>query len=462
MTIRRLLTAACLTAALTGIVAAAARDAGAAPARRPVVVVNFKTTIDEVGRRYLHGALNKAESENAQVIVIVLDTPGGSIGSMRSIVSDMLASPVPIAVWVGPPGAGAGSAGTFVATASSYLAMAPATNIGAASVVGAQGQDIGKTEAKKTNQFDAALISSLAVKRHRARAVPALRAAVFDARAYSAEEAVRLGIADAKVATLDGVIRRLNGMRLDTSAGPKVVHTAGAPVETIDMGFWQRLLKFLSDPNLVFLLLSLGGLGLVVELWTGGQSWVPGALGVIFLIAAFAGLSVLPFSWAGLALILLGIVLLGVELHAPGHVFFGAAGTAAIILGGIFLLGYFGGPGLPGYNPQVSRWLLISLGLIVGLLVLLMAREVHLSHHGKRYVSPLATTALVGAIAEVSTRLEPNGEVLLGGEAWQAKLKGGGAAEPGERLKVTAVDGFQVIVEPLSEKKSRTRKPKKS
>jgi len=363
---------------------------------------------------------------------------------------------------VGPPGAGAGSAGTFVATAASYLAMAPATNIGAASVVGSQGQDIGKTEARKTNEFDAALISSLAVKRHRARAVPALRAAVFDARAYSAEAAVRLGIADAKVATLEGVIHQLNGMRLDTSAGPKLVRTAGAPVETINMGFWQRLLKLLSDPNLVFLLLSLGGLGLVVELWTGGQSWVPGALGVIFLLAAFAGLSVLPFSWAGLALILLGIVLLGVELHAPGHIFFGAAGTAAIILGGIFLLGYFGSPGLPGYNPQISRWLLISLALIVGLLVLFMAREVHLSHHGKRYVSPLETSALVGSVAEVSTRLEPRGEVLVGGEAWQAELKGGGTAEPGERLKVAAVDGLRMVVEPSSKKRIRTKKPKKS
>ena len=170
----------------------------------------------------------------------------------------------------------------------------------------------------------------------------------------------------------------------------------------------------------------------------------------------------LPFSWAGLALILVGIIFLGVELHAPGHVFFGATGTASIILGGIFLLGYFGGPGLPGYNPTVSYWLLISLAVIVGLLVLLMAREVHLSHHGKRYVSPLENAALVGAVAEVSTRLAPKGEVLVGGEGRQAELKDGGTAEPGERVKVTAVDGFSVIVEPLSKMKTGTKKPQKS
>jgi membrane protein implicated in regulation of membrane protease activity len=110
----------------------------------------------------------------------------------------------------------------------------------------------------------------------------------------------------------------------------------------------------------------------------------------------------------------------------------------------------------------VSYWLLVSLALIVGLLVLLMAREVHMSHHGKRYVSPLETAALVGAIAEVSTRLDPKGDVLVGGESWQAELKDGGTAEPGQRLKVVAVDGFRVIVEPLREEKSRTNKPKKS
>ena len=132
-----------------------------------------------------------------------------------------------------------------------------------------------------------------------------------------------------------------------------------------------------------------------------------------------------------------------------------------MILGGVFLLGYFGGPGLPGYNPSVSYWLLISLGVIVGVLVLLMAREVHLSHHGKRYVSPLENAALVGAVAEVSKRLEPKGEVLVSGEAREAELDGGGTAEPGECVTVTAVDGFRVIVKSLSEKKSRTKTPKK-
>jgi membrane-bound serine protease (ClpP class) len=445
VTIRRLLVAVCLVVALTGFAPGSARSAAATTATGPVVVVHYKTTIDELGKRFLRGALHHAASEKAEVVIIQLDTLGGSITSMQGMVGDIFASPVPVVVWVGPSGAGAASAGTFISAAASFLAMAPATNIGAAAVVGSQGQN---------------LMRSIAVRRH--RPVAALQATIFEARAYSAEEAVRLGIADLEVPTLDALIGKLNGRTLATSAGPKQVHTAGARIERVKMSFWQRLLGFLSDPNVVFLLLNLGGLGLIVELWMGGQSWIPGALGVICLLAAFAGLSVLPFSWAGLALILVGIAFLGFELHAPGHLFFGIAGTTSIILGGIFLLGYFGSPGLPGYNPSISLWLLITLAAIVGLLVLLMAREVHLSHHGERYVSPLEQKALVGAVAEVSKRLEPKGEVLVGGEVWQAELEGGGAAEPGERVTVTAVEGLRVLVKPLGKKRTANRKAKKS
>jgi len=460
VTFRRLLVAVCLMAGLTGLVLGPSRSAGAAPKSGPVVVVHYNTTIDELGKRFLSGALHHAASENAEVVIIQFNTLGGSITSMQDMVHDIFASPVPVVVWIGPSGAGAASAGTFISAASSYLAMAPATNIGAAAVVGSQGQNLPSTEAKKATQFVAALMRSIAARRD--RPVAALEATIFKARAYSAEEALRLGIADAEVPTLGALLTKLDGQTLATSSGPKVVHTAGVPLDQVNMSLWERILSFLSDPNLVFLLLNVGGLGLIIELWTGGQTWIPGSLGIVCLLAAFAGLSVLPFSWAGLALILLGILFLGFELHAPGHVFFGATGTVSIILGGVFLLGYFGSPGLPGYNPSVSYWVLISLAMIVGLLVLLMAREVHMSRHGKRYVSPLETAALVGAIAEVSTRLEPKGEVLVGGESWQADLKDGGTAEPGEQLKVVAVDGFRVIVEPLSEEKTRTKKPKKS
>ena len=457
MTIRRLLTAACLVVAFTGLVSSPSGAAQKSAARGPVVVVRYNADIDDLGARFLSGALKHAASENAQVAVVQLNTLGGSITSMQKMVGDIFASPVPVVVWVGPSGAGAASAGTFIAAASAFLAMAPATNIGAAAVVGSQGQNLGSTEAKKATQFVAALMRSVAIRRH--RPVAALQATILKAHAYSAEEAVKLGIANLEVSTLSALLTKLDGQTLATSTGPKHVHTAGVRIEQVKMSLWQRLLGFLSNPNLVYLLLNIGGLGLIIELWMGGRSWIPGALGVICLLAAFAGLSVLPFSWAGLALILVGIAFLGFELHAPGHLVFGIAGTTSIIVGGVFLLGYFGSPGLAGYNPSVSHWLLISLTVIVGLLVLLMAREVHLSRHGKRYVSPIENKSLVGAIAEVNTRLAPKGEVWLNGEAWQAELQEGGTAEPGERLKVVAIDGFRVIVQPLAEDKpTKTKK----
>jgi len=459
---RRPLVAVCLLAGLTGLLLGPLGGASGASDRTPaVVVVHYNEDINELGKNFLRDALHHAASEKAGVVIIQLNTLGGSITSMQTMVGDIFASPVPVVVWIGPSGAGAASAGTFISAASAYLAMAPVTNIGAAAVVGSQGQNLASTEAKKATEFVASLMRSIAARRH--RPVAALDATIFKARAYSAEEAVQLGIADARVSTLSSLITRLDGLTLASNGGPKVVHTAGAPVETVNMSVWQRMLGFLSNPNLVFLLLNLGGLGLIIELWTGGQTWIPGSLGIICLLAAFAGLSVLPFSWAGLALILVGILFLGFELHAPGHVFFGATGTASIILGGIFLLGYFGSPGLPGYNPTVSYWVLVSLAMIVGLLVLLMAREVHMSRHGKRYVSPLETAALVGAIAEVSTRLDPKGDVLVGGESWQAELEGDkGTAELGDRLEVVAVDGFKLIVKPVDEKKTAKSKPKKS
>jgi len=453
MTIRRLLTAACLVAALIGLALGPSAAAQKTAATGPVVVVHFNANIDELGSRYLSGALHHAANENAEVVVIQFNTLGGAITSMQSMVGDIFASPVPVVVWVGPAGAGAASAGTFIAAAASYLAMAPATNIGAAAVVGSQGQNLGSTEAKKATQFVAALMRSIAARRH--RPVGALQATILQAKAYSAEEAVRLGIANLEVSPLSALLTKLDGQTLATGAGPKTVHTAGARIETVNMSVWQRLLGFLSDANLVYILLNLGGLGLLIELWMVGRSWVPGALGVICLLAAFAGLSVMPFSWAGLALILLGIVLLGFELHAPGHLVFGISGTVSIVLGGIFLLGYFGGPGLPGYNPTVSRWLLISISVVVGALVLLMAREVRLSHHGKRYVSPIESKALVGTIAEVNTRLAPAGEVWVNSEAWQAELERGGTAEPGEHLKVVAVKGFHLTVRPLSKEEAK-------
>jgi membrane-bound serine protease (ClpP class) len=273
--------------------------------------------------------------------------------------------------------------------------------------------------------------------------------AIRKAASYSSQEAVQLGIANLQTRNLSSLLRALDGRKLDTVGGPVVVHTAGVRIETVGQTLFQRILRFLADPNLVFLLLSLGGIGLLVELWSGGSTWIPGSLGAIFLVLAFVGIGSLPFSWAGLLLILVGIVLLGFEIHAPGHLFFGAAGTVSLILGGIYLLGSSGSPQFGGALIQVSRWLLVLVALAAGGIVLFLANELRKSLRLPGYVSPLAAVALAGSAGEVSVRLAPAGEVRVAGEAWQAELSGGGELEPGQHVLVERVEGLKLFVTPL-------------
>jgi membrane-bound serine protease (ClpP class) len=437
-----------LLGCLLGILAAgAAPSTSSASAKGPIVVVDLNSDVDQISDGFLKDALKHAAREDARLVVIEINTPGGLIDSMRNMVGYILASPVPVAAYVEPQGARAASAGTLIAVSSAFLAMAPGTNIGAAAVVGSGGQNLSSTEGKKVTNDVAALMRSVAVQRH--RPVRPLVAAIRKAASYSSQEAVQLGIANLQTPDLSSLLHALDGRRLGTVGGSVVVHTGGARIETVHQTLFQRILRFLADPNLVFLLLTLGGLGLVVELWSGGSTWIPGSLGAIFLVLAFVGIGSLPFSWAGLLLILVGIVLLGFEIHAPGHLFFGAAGTASLILGGIYLLGSAGSPQFGGALIQVSRWLLILVAIAAGGIVLFLSNELRTSLRLPRYVSPLAAGALIGSAGEVSVKLAPAGEVRVAGEAWQAELSGGGELEPGQRVRVEQVDGLKLFVTPL-------------
>jgi membrane-bound serine protease (ClpP class) len=439
---------ALLGCVLALLAAGLAPSAGSATATGPIVVVKLDTDIDQISDGFLKGALEHAAREHAPLVVIEINTPGGLIDSMRNMVGHILASPVPVAAYVAPQGARAASAGTLIAVSTAFLAMAPGTNIGAAAVVGSGGQNLPSTEGRKVTNDVAALMRSVAVQRH--RPVAPLVAAIRKASSYSSQEAVALGIADLQTPDLGSLLRALDGKRLDTVHGPVVVHAGGVRTETVDQSVFERILRFLADPNLVFLLLSLGGLGLIVELWSGGSTWIPGSLGAIFLVLAFVGIGSLPFSWAGLLLVLVGIVLLGIEVHAPGHIFFGAAGTGSLILGGIYLLGSgssgFGGPAI-----EVSRWLLIVVALAAGGSVLFLANELRKSLRLPRYVSPLAASALTGSAGEVSVSLAPVGEVRVAGEAWQAELLDGGRLEPGQHVLVERVEGLKLFVVPLEQ-----------
>jgi membrane-bound serine protease (ClpP class) len=220
------------------------------------------------------------------------------------------------------------------------------------------------------------------------------------------------------------------------------------------MSLFERVLSFLADPNVAFLLISLGALALAVEVWSPGL-WVPGAIGTISLILGFAGVGNLPFSWAAVALLALAVLFFVLEALNPGVGLFGAFGAVALVLGGLFMLGVTGPPELPGAAVHVSRWLLVGVGAASLLLVLLLVREFRLSHQ-QVYVSPYARERLLGELAEVSVRLAPRGEVRLAGESWGAELRGAHSAEAGEQVRVADVVRLGLLVEPVESRESET------
>jgi len=429
-----------LAFALALPVAARSQD-GADRGVGPVFVVELDASIDKVSARFLERAVDQAEGESASVVVLRIDTPGGLLDATRDMVGDIFGSRVPVVSYVAPEGAQAASAGTFVATAASFVAMSPATNIGAAAVVGAGGEDLPETLSRKATEDAAALIRSIAARR--GRPVDALEATVREAKSYSAGEAVGLGIADLVASDLGRLLIGLEGRVLATADGPVPVHTAGVEIRTIEMSLFERILSFLADPNIAFLLISLGSLAVAVEIWSPGL-WVPGAIGVVSLILGFAGVGFLPFTWAALALLALAVLFFVLEALHPGIGLFGAFGTVSLILGGVFMLG---GSELPGDALRVSPWLLAGTGIFAAVLTVLFVREIRLSHR-QAYVSPYARDRLLGELADVTVRLAPEGEVRLAGESWRAVLRGASSAEVGERVRVADLSQLGLLVEP--------------
>lgn len=409
----------------------------------PVVVVELDSVIDKVSARFLERALDGAEEDGARLVVIRIDTPGGLLDATRDMVGDVFGSRVPVVSYVAPEGAQAASAGTFVASSAAFVAMAPATNIGAAAVVGAGGEDLPRTLSRKATEDAAALIRSIAARR--GRPVAPLEATVRQATSYSAGEAVDVGIADLVARDLDGLLTALDGRELATADGTVVVDTSSAAVERVEMSVFERILSFLADPNIAFLLISLGILALAVEIWSPGL-WVPGAIGVVSLVLGFAGVGFLPFTWAALVLLGLAVLFFVLEALHPGIGLFGAFGTVSLVLGGLFMLG---GSELPGQAIEVSPWLLAGVGVVAVLLTALLVREMRLSHR-VIYVSPYAKERLVGELAQVTVRLAPRGEVRVAGETWTAELRSGGSAEIGERVRVADLSQLGLVVEPAA------------
>jgi membrane-bound serine protease (ClpP class) len=407
-----------------------------------VHVLTADGTVDGVMARYIDRGIDEAERTDAAAVVIKLDTPGGLDSAMRDIVKRIDASQVPVIVYVSPSGGRAASAGTFITMAGHVAAMAPSTAIGAAHPVGAGGEDIEGTLGDKVTNDAVAYIRAIA--NERGRNADWAERAVRYSESVDADQAVALNVVDFEARSLDGVIEQADGRVVQVQGQPVTLHLLDAPVVENNMTIIERFLSIISDPNIAFLLLSLGALALAFEFIVPGHIF-PGVFGAIALLLAFFALGTLPVNWAGVALIGLAVILFAVEAYVAGFGVLGLGGIVALILGGLILTST--------NNPefQVNRWLLVGVSVVLGAFFMSIAGALIRTRRMPAYTG---SQALIGRVAVVRSALDPEGFVFLEGGRWRATAEDGPIAA-GERVRVTDVHGLRLTVKKRDEAEER-------
>jgi len=444
--LRLLFYLALIGAGLAGAYPAGAQQEGTAPGS--AVLIKLDGTIDPNHAKFLRRGIGQAADGGAQLIIVQIDTPGGLGSSMRDMVQTVLESKVPVVTFVSPQGAQAASAGTFVAAAGHVAAMAPGTNIGAASPISGTGEDLPPTLKSKATNDAAALIRSIAEQR--GRNVEKLEDTVYKAASYSAQQAWELNVVDLIANDLADLLAKLDGRSVAVDGRRVTLDTDGIRCDkprvrcsTESLSFVERFIDVISDPNISSLLLTLGSLALLVEIFNPGLV-APGVFGVIALVLAFVSFGNLPVNWAGAGLVMFGAVLLFLELHVAGFGVLGVGGIISFILGIIFLFEPWAGdpPSISGPGVSPSPWVIGGLsggfGALFGTLFLLAWR-------GKRAAAP-GVSPLIGQTGRVSMALAPVGTVQLGGEMWSAEEENRLTVEAGEQVEVVAVEGLVLKV----------------
>ena len=445
---RRVLSIALIAVGLGGLLASYWMPFAEAQAPHGVVV-EIDEAIQPSTARFLDRVVTEAAAGGARFVVIRLDTPGGLYDSTRDIVETILDSEVPVIVYVSPPGAQAASAGTFIAAAGHIAAMANGTNIGAASPVDEGGSPLPEPLGSKATNDAAAFLRSIAAERE--RNADALNDTVTKAQAYSADEALDRNVIDLVAKDLAELLSTVDGQSVELKEGSVVIETAGVHLKDVDRTVLERFLAIISNPNVAFLLLVVGGIGLLIEFLVPGL-FAPGIIGVICLAMAFVAFGNLPVNWVGLALIALGLALIFIELQAPGISFFGASGVVSFALGSILLFGEFTfGPPGPIETPsfRVNYWLIGGITVAMAGFLLFVVRDILLAQkieerQAKRGITTSAT--LVGTTGVVSVELSPSGMVFIGGEEWTAVSDTGDSIEKGAEVVVNEVDGLTLKV----------------
>ena len=408
---------------------------GAAPvwASAPVSLIQIDGAITPVTVRLISTAVDRAQAEGAQALIIQLDTPGGLERSMRSIVQKLLNAPVPVIVFVGPTGARAASAGVFITMAAHIAAMAPATNIGAAHPVAVGGGQIDKESMKKIENDAAAFARTIAVERGRNAdwAERAVRASI----SATEREAVKLKVVDLIAENVSDLVVKIDGRSVKTTKGTMTLQTKDALVKKVEVGFRDTFLGLITDPNIAYILMMLGMLGLFFELSNPGAI-VPGVIGGISLILAFFAFQSLPINYAGLLLILFGVVLLIAEIKVVSHGILSIGGVISMLLGSMMLFD------APETDLRVSWWVIIP---TVASTAGVFAFAVGAGIQALRRRPTTGEAGLVGQMGIVRSALAPEGQIMIQGEIWRAVADNGPVVE-GESVKVTAVEGLTLKV----------------
>lgn len=404
-----------------------------------VMLATYDGVINPVSAEYLHDALISAQESGAQALIIRLNTPGGLDTSMRLIIKDITGAAIPVIVYVSPSSGRAASAGVFITMAAHIAAMAPGTNIGAAHPVAMGGSETDKTMKEKMENDSVAYLKSIAEQR--GRNVAWAEDAVRKSLSVTEGEALKLKVIDLVAENIPALLTRLDGRSITLQNGPTVLHTATAAVRDFPMGLRLEFLKTLSDPNIAYLLMTIGTIGIIAELYNPGAI-LPGVVGAISLILAFYSFQSLPVNYAGMLLFLLGIVFFILEASVTSYGLLGIGGVVSMLLGSVMLI------------KTDAEFLQISWSVILPVVILMGAFSLLIVGMGLRAMRQRPVTGreeMVGLVGIAKTALTPHGQLAVHGELWEAVSER--PLQAGEEAEVTGVEGLRLHVKPYSQQK---------
>jgi membrane-bound serine protease (ClpP class) len=402
-----------------------------------VVSITVGETINPAAAGFIRRSIAKAKDENAECLLIHLNTPGGLLKSTRDIVGDVLDAPVPVVVYISPSGAHAGSAGVFITMAAHIAAMAPGTNIGAAHPVSMQAEMDSTMKEKATNDA-VAFIRTIAEKRN--RNVQWAEDAVRKSVSITGAEALQNKVIDLIAVNTKQLLEQIDGKTVEVNEGQVTLHTQRAAIENLQMSFIEKLLNVISDPNIAYILLMLGFYGILFELYNPGAI-LPGIIGVIALILGLYSLNTLPINYAGLALIIFAIILFIAEIKVVSHGMLAAGGILSLLLGSLMLIR----PDSSLEFIRISRSVIIACTTVTALFFLFV---IGAGIRAQRAKPVTGIEGFMGETGETLEPLDPLGNVRVHGEIWQAESVSG-RIEAGEKILITAMKNLKLFVTPL-------------